>query len=335
MRRPIIFFLLAGLAASAAALVVYAALRSKDAEVARAMVKTTDVVVAAHDLGLGAKLDAGSVRLVRWPRDVLPAAAASSIPSVIGNIVKAPFVENEPIVTTKLFAGDKTAGVLPLLIPPGMRAMSVPVDEVGDISGFVLPHSRVDVLVALSERGGDSSSRSRSKIVLENIEVLAVFQTIEQKNQPQLEKVVTFLVTPEGAERLALASREGTLRLALRNYADTKIVTTSGSDIHQIMGDSGSVLASQRHSGVRQHREQVEVIRNGKSRQEVGLAAEGDALAADGEAKTPVAAEPLTPAAEPVTPAAAPAAKATTPPAQSLASSTSAGKTIDVDHNPR
>lgn len=331
MRRPIIFFLLAGLAASAAALVVYAALRSKDAEVARAMVKTTDVVVAAHDLGLGAKLDAGSVRVVRWPRDLLPAAAASSIPAVLGNIVKAPFVENEPIVTTKLFAGDKTAGVLPLLIPPGMRAMSVPVDEVGDISGFVLPHSRVDVLVALSERGGDGGSRSRSKIVLESIEVLAVAQTIEQKDKPQPEKVVTFLVTPEGAERLALASREGTLRLALRNYTDTNIVTTAGSDIHQIMGDSEPApltVGSQHHSGVRQHRERVEVIRNGKSRQELGFAAEGDSLAADSEANTPAAAEPPTPAPEP-------AAKATTPPAQSLASSTPAGKTIDVDQNPR
>lgn len=150
MKKPIMFFVLAGFAAVLASMVVYSALKRKDAEVEQAMVSTVEVAVAARDLALGNKIDAGAVRMVRWPRDAIPAGASTNPQAFMGNVVKIAFVKNEPLVASKLFFGEKTSGVLPLLIPPGMRAMSVPVDEVGDIAGFVLPQSRVDVLVALS-----------------------------------------------------------------------------------------------------------------------------------------------------------------------------------------
>ena len=234
MKRPVIFVMLAGLAAMLASVVVYSALKRRDAEVKQAMAKTVHIVVAARDLPLGAKIDAGSLRLARWSSDALPEGAFSNPQQVIGSFVKSPFVRNEPIVNSKLFVGQKTAGVLPLLIPAGMRAVSVPVDEVSDISGFVLPGTHVDILVAIP--AGSGVSQPFSKVVLQDVQVLAVAQEIQKhKDQPQLVKVVTLLVTPAESERLALASREGTLRLAMRNYNDNKIVLTGGVDVHQML----------------------------------------------------------------------------------------------------
>jgi len=233
MKKPIMFFVLAGFAAVLAAMVVYSALKRKEAEVEQAKVKTVEVAVASRDLVLGTKIDPGAVRMVRWPRDAIPAGASTDPRAFMGDIVKVAFVENEPLVASKLFVGEKTSGVLPLLIPPGMRAMSVPVDEVGDISGFVLPHSRVDILVAFAAAGSEGN---RAKIVLEDVEVLAVAQTIEQKqDEPRVVRVVTLVVTPEQAEALTLASHAGVLRLAMRNYGDNKIVLTPGVDVPGIL----------------------------------------------------------------------------------------------------
>ena len=136
--------------------------------------------------------------------------------------------------------GQMTSGVMPLLIPPGMRAMSVPVDEVSDIAGFVAPHTRVDILVAVAGTGPGEPSFSR--IVLQNIEVLAVAQEIEHvKDQPEVVKVVTLLVTPTDAEKLTLASREGLLRLAMRNYSDAKIVATRGIGLPDLLHEGGAL----------------------------------------------------------------------------------------------
>ncbi len=273
MRRPVGFFLLAGFAAMLAALVVYGTLQQREAEVRRAMVQSVEIVVAAQDLPLGAKLEASSVKLVRWSRDSLPAGAYQKPDAVIGSFVKNAFVANEPIVASKLFIGEKSAGVMPLLIPAGMRAMSVPVDEVSDIAGFVLPHSRVDVLVSVSAGGADS--KPFSKAVLQNVEVLAVAQEVEgTKDTPQVVKVVTLLVSLEDAERLALASQQGTLRLAMRSYNDDKILLTRGVDVSDMLRAYSSrepapTITAQagihRPAQLKHPLDKVEILRNGKS----------------------------------------------------------------------
>ncbi len=157
MRRPIVFLLLAGLAAMLASLVVYSSLKKKDEEVRKALAGTMPIVVAAHDIAVGAKLDAAALKLARWPRNALPPAAITDPSSALGSVARSEFVENEPIVASRLVAGDKTSGVLPLMLPNDMRAMSVPVDEVSDMSGFVLPYTRVDVLLALN--GSDKEGK--------------------------------------------------------------------------------------------------------------------------------------------------------------------------------
>jgi pilus assembly protein CpaB len=238
MRRPIVFVILAGLGAVLAAIVVFSAIRKRESEVQRAMAHTVEVVVAANDIPIGTKIDPAAVKLVRWARDSVPQGAFTDPQAVAGSFAKSVFVASEPIVASKLFMGQMTSGVMPLLIPAGMRAMSVPVDEVSDIAGFVAPHTRVDILVAVAGTGPGESSFSR--IVLQNIEVLAVAQEIEHvKDQPEVVKVVTLLVSPVDAEKLTLASREGLLRLAMRNYSDSKIVATKGIGLPDLLHEGG------------------------------------------------------------------------------------------------
>ena len=282
MRRPIVFVLLAGLAAMLASVMVYSALKRREADVQRAMAHNVQVVVAAMDLPLGSRIEAGEVKLARWSADSIPDGAYTNPNDVVGSYVKNSLVANEPIVRTKLFTGDKTAGVMPLLIPFGMRAVSVPVDEVSDIAGFVLPHTRVDILVAMDSGAG--AEKAFSKVVLQNVEVLAVAQEVEQKkDEPTVVKVVTLLVSPQESERLALASRAGSLRLAMRNYNDNKIVLTNGSDVAQMLrayslAPDVPVMAAQpeHHNSVvpQPHRAraiEVEILRNGKSSESVSF----------------------------------------------------------------
>ncbi len=163
--------------------------------------------------------------------------------------------------------------------------MSVPVDEVADIAGFVAPHTHVDILVAVSGTGPGEASFSR--IVLHNIEVLAVAQEIEHvKDEPEVVKVVTLLVTPVDAEKLTLASREGMLRLAMRNYSDAKIVATKGIALTSLLHEGEGVgtlpvmqiqpapaLTARAAHGPVQMR--IEVMRDGKSSQAISFVNSG------------------------------------------------------------
>jgi pilus assembly protein CpaB len=300
MKRPVIFVALAGLAAMLASVVVYSALKKREAEVQKAMAKTVYIVVAANDLPLGSKIDPGDLKLARWSADSIPDGSFMNPGQVAGAFVKNQFVTNEPIVAAKLFLGQKTAGVLPLLIPPGLRAVSVQVDEVSDIAGFILPHARVDILVAVANQGGGGGGGDKpfSKIVLQNVEVLAVAQEVEKKkDEPELVKVVTVLVTPQDAERLALATREGVLHLAMRNYSDSKIVLTAGTDVeellHQYSLSVTPVMAVQHPDAAPiirpQLRYQIQIYRDGKSSESVSFVREALADSARRHAAAPAA----------------------------------------------
>ncbi len=279
MKRPVAFVVLAGVAALLASVLVYSALKKREAEVQAAKASTCQIVVAAHDLPLGAKIDATAVKMARWSLDSVPPGAMTDASAALNAFVKSSMVENEPLVSTKLFTGDKTAGVMPLLIPPGMRAVSVPVDEVSDIAGFVLPHARVDILAAMTPTNGNNN-KTVAKIVLQNVEVLAVAQEIEgKKDEPELVKVVTLLVSPQDAEKLALASHEGSLRLAMRNYSDDKFVMTTGADLDTLLLGTRTtipVMGQQpmAHEAIAVHVRpavQIEIMRDGKTRQSVSF----------------------------------------------------------------
>jgi pilus assembly protein CpaB len=310
MKRPIVFVILAAMGAMLAAIVVFSAIRKRESEVQRAMAQTVEIVVAANDIPLGTKLEPDSVKLVRWSRDSVPQGGFTDPQAIADSFAKAEFEANEPIVASKLFMGEKTSGVMPLLIPPGMRAMSVPVDEVSDIAGFVAPHTRVDILVAVAGTGPGEPSFSR--IVLQNIEVLAVAQEIEHvKDQPEVVKVVTLLVTPVDAEKLTLASREGLLRLAMRNYSDAKIVATRGIGLPDLLHEGGALgstlpvmqiqpapaLTARPAHGPTAFR--IEVMRDGKSSEAISFVHSGMGAHSSFQAHqdTPAVSEPPMPAA--------------------------------------
>jgi pilus assembly protein CpaB len=228
MRRPGTILLLAIFIGALAAAVVYRNLRQQRAEIEAAKRRnlgaTVDVVVANDSIPIGSKIAANQVRTVSWPADVQPEGVITDPQRVVGAIARTSIEKNQPIVQTVLMS--EGAGLLPLLITEGMRAMSVKVDSVTGVSGFITPNSRVDVLIA-GTSGGESEERS--KLVLQNVKVLATGKSIEQVDEKPVEvPTVTLLVSPEDGERLTLAARHEPLRLALRNYRDENHVETPG-----------------------------------------------------------------------------------------------------------
>src|SRR5437016_12647451 len=178
-----------------------------------------DVIVAANDIQVGAKLQDGDIRMVKVPASVVPPNSFRSRSQIIGRGVILPIQKGEFILPSKLAAENAGSG-LPALIPPGMRAVSVRVNDVVSVAGFVMPGTRVDVLLTGNPLG---SSESQTTTVLENIAVLAAGQKLERNTagEPQTVPVITLLVSPEDAQKLTLASQEGKIQLALRNPLDT------------------------------------------------------------------------------------------------------------------
>lgn len=180
------------------------------------------VVVAATELPLGTRLEPQHLRKIPWPdRDPVP-GMFSKPEDCLNRALITSVVENEPILESKLAPKEAGAG-LAATIPEGMRALSVRVDEVVGVAGFVLPGTMVDVLVTGSS-GGRGGGDSVTRTILQNIRVFASGQRIEEDKdgKPQKVSVVTLQVDPEQAAKLTMASTEGRIQLALRNTIDTK-----------------------------------------------------------------------------------------------------------------
>ncbi len=195
-------------------------------QIRRGMVQATPaamgtIVVAAVPLPLGTRLEPQFLREIPWPAgDPVPGMFARA-ENCLDRALITSVVENEPIIEGKLAPKEAGAG-LAATIPEGMRALSVRVDEVVGVAGFVLPGTMVDVLVTGSAEGRGSAD-AVTRTILENIRVLTSGQKIEQdeEGKPQKVSVVTLQVTPEEAVKLAMASTEGRIQLALRNTIDT------------------------------------------------------------------------------------------------------------------
>lgn len=207
-------------------------------------VPTRPVVVAAADLDLGADLTRDDLRVVQWPANSAPAGAFGDPKEVIGRGLIMPVIQNEPILPMKLASKDAGAG-LPPAIPPGLRAVSVKVNEVIGVAGYVLPGTHVDVLAVVNP--GDKKDDVTSKVILTNVQVLAAGTKIERDardNKPMAVSVVTLLVAPEEAERLTLASSEGKIQLALRNPLDKMTPNTAGIRPSALLGFAAPAKAA-------------------------------------------------------------------------------------------
>jgi len=178
-----------------------------------------DVIVAADDIQVGSRVEEHDVRIARFPASGLPPGAYTKRSQVMGRGVIIPISKGEFVLPSKLAPENAGAG-LPALIPPGMRAVSVRVNEVVSVAGFVGPGTRVDVLLTGTPNG---TSESQTTTVLQNVAVIASGQRLERNaaGEAQSTPVITLLASPEDAERLTLASSEGKIQLVLRNPLDT------------------------------------------------------------------------------------------------------------------
>jgi pilus assembly protein CpaB len=196
--------------------------------------RTNDVVVAKVEIPVGSRIVPEQLTVAQFPTDVTPEGAISAIDEkLIGRVVITSISPRDPITENKL-APVGAAGGLSSVIPDGYRAMTVKVDDVVGVSGFIMPGTLVDIVVVIQPPKGTSSEDMISKIVLQNIKVLANGQNIDKpKNDREVERsvrAVTLQVTPEQAEKLALASSEGKLQLVMRNSVDQADEQTSGAN---------------------------------------------------------------------------------------------------------
>ncbi len=221
------------------------------------------VVLAAHSLPVGAAIKAGDLKLIDWPGGAMPLGFISSAQEAVGRGVITPIAENEPLLAAKLSTKDAGGG-LQVAIRDGMRAMSVRVDEVVGVAGFVLPGTRVDVLITLDPNPQVNRPDAISRTILQNVQVLASGQVSQpdQDGKPIKVSVVTLLVTPDQAELLALAAQQGRVQLSLRNTMDTLATKTMGANVRELSGIAPAAAASSLPRQVVRARVQAEAPRD-------------------------------------------------------------------------
>jgi pilus assembly protein CpaB len=208
------------------------------------------VAVAKVAIPVGSKIIAEQLTLVQFPQESTPDGTFDTVEKLTGRVAVVNIAAREPITEGRL-APEGTAAGLSAIIPEGYRAMTVKVDDVVGISGFILPGTLVDVVVVITPTNNGALAQDPiSKIVLQNIKVLANGQNIdkpESEREANSVKAVTLLVTPEQAEKLALASSEGKLQLVMRNSIDQGDEQTIGINKRSLLG--GDVATPQPEPG--------------------------------------------------------------------------------------
>ena len=192
-----------------------------------------NVVIAKVDIPVGSRIIPEQLTVAQFPRSVAPEGTYAKIDEhLIGRVAVTRIAAREPITESRLAPIGSAAG-LSSVIPEGYRAMNVRVDDVVGISGFIMPNTLVDIVVVIDPPDNGNQRERVSKIVLQNIKVLANGQNLDKpKNEKEAERVktVTLQVTPEQAEKLALASSEGRLQLVMRNSIDQGDEVTPGAN---------------------------------------------------------------------------------------------------------
>jgi pilus assembly protein CpaB len=235
-KRFIGVLLFAFVVASGASLLLYRLLINRPQNAKAAAAPTTQIVLASRDLELGAVLKEQDVVLADWPGAV-PIGASRKVQDVVGRGVVTPIYAKEPVIESRM-AAKGAGGGLAAMIPPGMRAAAVHVNEVVGVAGFVVPGMRVDVLISGTRPGEPNTLGTLTRTLLQNIEVLSAGQDFKKDNEgkPVVSQVVNLLVTPEQAEQLSLASIQTQIQLVLRNPLDREVAKTSGTAVGLLFG---------------------------------------------------------------------------------------------------
>jgi len=198
-----------------------------------------DVVVATADLPVGARVQDKDVRTVRFPADAIPQGIFHFSKNVIGRGVILPIGRGEFFISDKNLASDKAGSGLTSTIPQGMRAVSVRVSDISSVGGFVTPGTRVDVLMTGNPGG---SAEPQTITVLKNVAVLANGMNLDRsvlRSESQNAPVITLAVSPDDAAKLALATSQGRIQLALRNPMDTSQSDVAAIGMHSLYQKTG------------------------------------------------------------------------------------------------
>jgi pilus assembly protein CpaB len=237
--RPWFMLVLALTSGIVAALLALKYLRERTTPLMASEPRKANVVLSTHYLPVGSVVTERDVKVVSWPGDAVPTGYFRSVNDAVGRGIITPVAENEPLLATKTSTKDAGGG-LPIIIRDGMRAVSVRVDEIIGVAGFVLPGTRVDVMLTLDK--SPERPQSITKTLLQNVQTLAAGQSVtrDKEGKPQTVTVITLLVSPDDAELLALAAKEGRLQLALRNTLDTLRVSTVGARADKLTASDGA-----------------------------------------------------------------------------------------------
>jgi pilus assembly protein CpaB len=216
-----------------------------------------DVVVATRPLGVGWMIKPADVKIEKMPADAFPKNGFSKVEDVLDRPVISNVLLDEPILEGRLAAKGSGLGLAPT-IPVGMRAVTVRVNDVAGVAGFVLPGMKVDVLVTGHPPNGDGTMTTTC---LQNMLVLSAGQTMtpDSRGQTIQAPTVTLLVDPEQAETLTLANSEGRIQLVLRNSSDQTIEKTSGRFVSELYGSQRKPVPTKPEAAPRPKRV-VEVV---------------------------------------------------------------------------
>jgi pilus assembly protein CpaB len=255
-------------------------MRNLEAQKKPAVIQT--IVVATKPLRFGNELASSSLREVSWPEEALPAGAFRSISDIIDaggrRVVLTAIDPNEPVLSSKI-TGPGQRATLSATLQDGMRAVTIRVNDVEGVAGFVLPGDRVDVALT-RQKDANGNNRSSTDVVLQNTRVLAIDQIADERNdKPAVVKAVTLEIDTAGAQKLSLAASVGTLSLMLRRAGESALEATRVMTLSDLAGD---VSPTQERSYAT-----IKVFRVGKdqkiSREDYSVPAEGagSATAAD------------------------------------------------------
>jgi pilus assembly protein CpaB len=202
-----------------------AEMRARSLDAMKKPLAVQTIVVVSKPLRFGAELGAMSLREIPWPEEAVPAGAFSKITDLTSNgrrVVLTPIEANEPVLASKI-TGSGQRATLSAMLGDGMKAVTIRVNDVEGVAGFVLPGDRVDVMLTRQQ----DKNAAASDVVLQNVRVLAVDQVADERtDKPSVAKAVTLEVEVMSAQKLALSATVGTLSLALRKAGEATAATT-------------------------------------------------------------------------------------------------------------
>jgi pilus assembly protein CpaB len=238
--RPLAFFSLAVVLALVTSFLVFSWMQNEKNRLMAAPIPLNNnvkVLVSNSDLAWGTKLTPEMLQVQEFPSGAIPEGHFTDMEAIKDRVLLVDLKRNEVLLESKLAPLGTTSGGVAAVTDPNKRAMSVKVDDVIGVAGFIKPADRVDVMVTIEPENG-KHGQTISKMMLENVKVLAAGTQMERKGkdeEPVQVQVITVEVDVEEAEKLALASTQGRLRLALRNPLNSERVLTKGANVGALL----------------------------------------------------------------------------------------------------